>query len=433
MFNISIEDSNPKPKGDAAMETFEKRLINALWGLFIGDALAMPAHWYYNPDNIKRDFNGGVRGYEAPPHPHPESFMVGMDYRPDVENANRVGRPYDILHSHARYYDTSYGRQEVQATEREDQHGNTTPRLEERYHYHHGLKAGENTLGAHLVRVLMRSVVEGGQYEPDRFLEGFVDHLTAPGRNRDPYTEIYIRRWFENYTKGLPPRNCAAFQRDNWSIGSHGGMIRPLVAATLADNPYQGLGIAVEHHNLTHRSENNVSGLGVLVPLLLGLLKGTDPRMTAVSMAASLRPPKVTGEELFALYRKHDGPGNIPEDEVWRLHTDLEDAPLDLEDLVTTLGETEAAERFATACYPEHGLPLLLYLARQHDFDVETSLLANVNVGGDNVHRGMLLGMVVGAAHDDLPGHLVEGLADYGELKKEIEGFAAVAVSGRGV
>ncbi len=69
-----------------------KRIENALWGLFIGDALAMPAHWYYNPDNIKKDFNGGIKTFEAARHPHPESFMVGMGYHPDVETAIAYSR-----------------------------------------------------------------------------------------------------------------------------------------------------------------------------------------------------------------------------------------------------------------------------------------------------------------------------------------------------
>jgi ADP-ribosylglycohydrolase len=55
-----------------------RRIRNALWGLFIGDALAMPAHWYYRTENIVKDFNGGISGYVDPPHPHPESFMLGM-------------------------------------------------------------------------------------------------------------------------------------------------------------------------------------------------------------------------------------------------------------------------------------------------------------------------------------------------------------------
>ena len=51
---------------------FRQRLQNALWGLFIGDALAMPAHWYYRVENIGKVFDGGIRDYQAPPHPHLE-------------------------------------------------------------------------------------------------------------------------------------------------------------------------------------------------------------------------------------------------------------------------------------------------------------------------------------------------------------------------
>ena len=63
-----------------------RRLQNALWSLFIGDALAMPAHWYYKLENIPKVFDGGIQDYVEPPHPHLESFMVGMAYHPDVEN-----------------------------------------------------------------------------------------------------------------------------------------------------------------------------------------------------------------------------------------------------------------------------------------------------------------------------------------------------------
>ena len=73
--------------------------------------------------------------------------MVGMAYHPDVETANRLGRPYDILHAHARFYDTSYSNLAIQSSEREGEHGNRVPQLADRFHYHHGLIAGENTLG----------------------------------------------------------------------------------------------------------------------------------------------------------------------------------------------------------------------------------------------------------------------------------------------
>jgi len=411
-----------------------RRLRNALWGLFIGDALSMPAHWYYNIENIPRDFDGGIRDYEEPSHPHPESFMVGMTYEPDAENATRLGRPYDILHEHARFYKTSYSTLQIRNTEQETEHGNPTPQLEDRFHYHHGLKAGENTLGAHLVRVLMRTVIHHDHYDPNAFIEAFIDHLATPGRNHDPYTEIYIRRWFENYSRGSQPHACAELQRNNWSIGSHGGLIRAMVVSTLAETVYQGLGLAIEHQNLTHRSENVASALGVLVPLLGALLEGEDASQMISSQARNVYMPRLTGEELSAAYRAHNGPGNIPGPEMWKLHTTLSDMPLDMDRLIQDHSESEVVKHlFATACYPEHGLPLLLYFAQKYNSEVEATLLANANAGGDNVHRGMVLGLLVGAANDDIPLHLVKGLIAFHDLESEIEAFTDIALSRKAI
>ena len=409
------------------------RMRNALWGLFIGDALAMPAHWFYSIDNIKTQFEGGLKGYLDAPHPHPESFMVGMEYRPDVDAASKLGRPYDILHDHARFYQTTYGSLDITTDERESEHGNATPKLQDRYHYHHGLKAGENTLGANLVRVLMQSVIHNGSYDPESFLKDFIHYLTTPGLNRDPYSEIYLRLWFKNYSSGFSPRNCAELQRDVWSIGSHGGVIRPLVASLLADSAYQGMGLAVEHQTLTHRSENVASALVILVPLLHGLLRGIDPVKITQTHSRHVRIPKITGDRLFAMYREHRGPGNIPKHETWRLHTELSDATFDIDRFIEQHETDEAAcQTLATACYPEHGLPLILYFARKHDFDMRASLLANANVGGDNVHRGMILGMLVGAANEAIPEDLIRGLVAREALRREIEMFVEIVTRASG-
>jgi ADP-ribosylglycohydrolase len=405
-----------------------------LWGLFIGDALAMPAHWYYDIDNITDVFEGGIQRYENPPHPHIESFMVGMGYHPDIQSANRLGRAYDILHEHARFYNTSYSELHIGITERENQHGNPVAGLKERFHYHHGLKAGENTLAAHLVRVLMRSVIRQGRYDPGAFIKDFSAHLTTPGKNQDPYTEIYIRRWFENYSRGLPPHACAEMQRNVWSIGSHGGIIRPLVVSAIAASAYQGLGLAIEHQNLTHRSENAAAALGVLVPLFNALLTGAAPRHAVEAYARGVRSPRISGEALFETYREHNGPGNIPGPEMWQIHTALADMPFEVDSLVReNSGQRVVKHMLSTACYPEHGLPLLLYLAENNSLDVEASLLANANAGGDNVHRGMVLGLIVGAAHDELPDDLRQGLVDCEDLQSEIDAFADVALSGNAI
>lgn len=412
----------------------KSRIENALWGLFAGDALSMPAHWFYNRDNLKDTFNGGVTQYEDAPHPHPESFMVGMEFHPDVKRAEELGRKFDILHEHARFYDTSYSDLEITTGERESEHGNSTPKEEDRYHYHHGMKAGQNTVGAQLVRVLLRSVASEGRYDEDRFLEDFVEFMTSAGNHPDPYTEIYLRLWFENYAAGLPAHACAERQREVWSIGSHGGMIRPMVVALLAANPYQALGFATEHQALTHRSENVTSALTITVPLLHDLISQADPPGAAGARSAQLRIPKINGEEMFKMYRDHKGPGNIPDREMWKLHIDMEDEPFDLANLSTNFDEDEVIQKkFATACYPEHGLPLILFQLAKNKFQPRESLLANTNAGGDNVHRGMVMGLLAGAATEEFPDDLINGLAESESLKNEIETFADIAVSGKGL
>ena len=125
------------------MYSKQERIQNSLWGIFVADALAMPAHWYYNRGNIKKDFEGGVKDYNSPPHPHPESFMVGMRYHPNVQNATNLKRPYNITGKHTRFYDTNFSELMITQDQRDSEHGNAKPNLENRFHYHHGLKKGE--------------------------------------------------------------------------------------------------------------------------------------------------------------------------------------------------------------------------------------------------------------------------------------------------
>lgn len=402
--------------------TYRDRVKNALWGLFVADSLAMPAHWFYSRENLQQTFQGGIRGLVDPPHPHPEAFMVGMQYQPNLEIAKGLERPVDILGIHARFYETSYTELTIDRLDREGQHGNAVAAKDQRYHYHTGLKSGDNTLGADLVRVLLRSVSDCGSYQPAHFLRSFVAHLTGPNRGQDPYTEIYLRRWFENYSQGLDPRDCAESQRRVWSIGSQGGLIRPLVLSMLYPNSYLGLGMSIQHAQLTHRSENGVSALAVLVPLLGRLLQGEEPREALRRHAGDMSRPKLRGADMFKMYREHRGPGNIPPEVMWRLHTELEEQSLDLEAL-SELDDEELADELGTACYTEQGVPLLLTLAYRDHCDPEKCLLANVNLGGDNVHRGMIQGLIAGAAGGEPPQSWVQGLSARSEIEVEIEGF----------
>ena len=414
------------------MSDRKSRIKAALWGLFVADALAMPAHWYYSRENIRADFDGGITGYIDPPHPHPEAFMVGMGYFPDLEAARKHGRPYDTLHDHRKFYNTSWADVDVERNARETEHGNAVAAADERYHYHHGLKAGENTLNAHLTRVLMRSVITRGGYDSSAFLDDFIAYMTTPGLNPDPYQEVFLRRWFENWCGGAPAHASAQMQRDNWSIGSHGGMIRPMVLSMLSETPFVGMGMALEHQVLTHRSELLGSALAVCVPALFNLLSGQDSKKVFDAAARQIHLPDIRGEDLLAKYRDAKGPNNIPDDEMWALHMNLASKPLDLTPLINAGEQSVIRTELGTICYVEHGLPMMLFLATHEDYDLRKTLLLNVNAGGDNVNRGMPLGLLMGAAAGEIPKDLREGLADAKQLESEIEAFAEIAVNGQG-
>ena len=412
-----------KIKGDI-MSFDKQRLKNALWGIFISDAISMPAHWYYKRAYIREGFDGAIKDYNDAPHPHPESFMVGGGYFPNIEKAKALGRPYDILHQHLRFYDTNYSQRDIKLSVHAGEHANAMPNLDERYHYHHGLKKDDNTLGANLMRVLMRSIIETKAYDQKHFINAFVSYMTTPELNKDPYSEVYVRAWFNNFTDGVPAHACAQEQREVWSIGSSGGAIRPLLLSLTSTSPYQALGVALQHQQITHRSDNVSSALTYLVPLLHELLHKKDPMSTLKEHASKVQLIKIKGSALSKTYAEHMGPGNIPPDEMWKIHTEFSDETLDLEHLLNTYSEDKILGTvFTTGCYTEHSIPVLSYLLYKNKFDFRASILANANAGGDNVHRGILLGMLVGAANDSIPQDMKEGLSDYEAIDSEINDF----------
>jgi ADP-ribosyl-[dinitrogen reductase] hydrolase len=68
--------------------------------------------------------------------------------------------------------------------------------------------------------------------------------------------------------------------------------------------------------------------------------------------------------------------------------------------------------RFSTACYVEHSVPVVLYLAFKYSNDPEKALVVNTNLGGDNVYRGAVLCALLGAENglDHFPRRWVKGL-----------------------
>lgn len=232
---LKLSNRLPQPPSD------ESRCRGAIYGLFIGDALAMPVHWYYDTLALQRDY-GHVTDFVAPRNPHPDSILWRSSYHPLNEKGN-------ILHDQAQYW----GKQGI--------------------HYHQFLEAGENTLNLKLCAALMESINANRGYSSDDYLKRYIAFMTTPGTHRDTYVEEYHRHFFTNYAAGKPLHQCGVMEKH---IGGLVGLV-PIVVF-YRHSPSRAREAAIEHLALTHLGQKMVTAAELLVNLLLEVLSGKPIR-----------------------------------------------------------------------------------------------------------------------------------------------------------
>ena len=318
-------------------------------GGFIADALSMPVHWYYDRAALLRDY-GIVHDYLPPKNPHPGSILWRSEYHP----LNQRG---DILHEQAQYW----GQRGI--------------------HYHQFLRAGENTLNLQLARLLIESLNEKGRYDPDDYLQRYIDFMLTPGRHRDTYIEECHRKFFTAYSRGAPPRKCGG---SDIHIGglAHVGVL----TAFFGGDPGPTRDAVQQHVQLTHRSPEVLAAADALVRMLCAALDG-----------AGLRDAICEHGSDWLSKRKA---------EQWLREPD----------------EVVIGQRVSSACYIDDAFPASLYLAWKYAGDFEAGIIANANVGGDNCHRGAVVGALLGAgvAMDGIPSRFRHGLHNAPGLLRQI-------------
>ena len=302
------------------------RWHQAFLGSLAADALAMPAHWYYDTAALHRDY-GTVDRFLEPKNPHPGSILWRSEYHALNEKGN-------ILREQAQYW----GRRDV--------------------HYHQFLKAGENTLNFRLARELYSFVRQRGGYDPDAWLERYIARMLEPGWHRDTYVEEYHRAFFTRYAQGKKPRKCGI------SDEHIGGLATvPALCAALEGMPLSELRAVVkEHVGLTHAHANVLRAADTLVRLLWGIAHGDAVRDVIRREAGDW----ISGN-------KSDSWLHQPDEHV-------------------------IGSRFSPACYLADAMPASLYLVWKYHNDFTAGIVANAMVGGDNCHRGAVVGSLLGAA-----------------------------------
>ena len=354
--------SRPQHRANAALKT-----------AFVADALAMPVHWYYNPADIYREFPGGVQGMAAAPEHHPSSIMSlhatghggRRGSRSGTGAAEIVGDV--ILKGRRQHWDRQHR------------------------HYHHQMQAGDNTLNAHCARVLLRSMkANQGHYSKADYLRAYIEFMTAaPPLHPDTYAESYHRGFFANLQQGIPADQCGAVTHDTPSIGGLVSMAPLVFCQRLAGVPLAAVQtLCREHLMLTHPDDSLAAVCRHYVDLLDQLLF-RDESLSAAELIAACAKASL-GLSLPALVAKarsdHEIVGGL----------------------------------FSSACYLSGSWPSVLYLAYKYVDEPCVALLANCNMGGDNVHRGAVLGALLGLVNDAAAMRWFDQLTNASELDVEI-------------
>jgi ADP-ribosylglycohydrolase len=239
-------------------------------------------------------------------------------------------------------------------------------------HYHQFLQAGENTVNYRLGVELYRQVVRDRHYDAEAWLTEYIRLMRTPGWHRDTYLEEYHRAFFNRLAEGKDPTRCAV---EDLHIG---GLVPvPFLLAALeatGESPDQIEASRIANHvALTHKHPYTTAAAAVLTKLLVAIHQGSPVREAISECATAYAGPKS--------FQK------------WADKPDRQ-----------VVGGS-----LSTACYlPESFTAALHFVWKYHD-NFEQAILANATCGGDNCHRAVVVGSLLGAANG-VPEKWIRGL-----------------------
>jgi ADP-ribosylglycohydrolase len=86
---------------------------------------------------------------------------------------------------------------------------------------------------------------------------------------------------------------------------------------------------------------------------------------------------------------------------------------------------------FSRACYISDSWPVVLYLAYKYQNDPWQALKVNTNLGGDNVHRGMVLGVLFGLQSNTVATNWFNQLVNHNAIGQEIDALINAATDSK--
>ena len=350
------------------------RAAGALMGAFIGDALALGPHWYYDLDELHARYGEWISDYTAP--------------MPD--------------------------------------------------HYHAGMKAGESSQAGLLLRLTLESLAARGGYDEADFCrrmdEEFFPQIDGvPMHGPGGYTSQSIREaWRKRVQQGLPWGQLAG-NADTTEAAE-----RTLALAVRYALDPARLADAVTRNILLTQNDGTVVAMTVAFGAVLGMLvegHALDTQISAKLMArvkagalpfhtvtvGNLQAPKPGSAEASTA-------GRFPSPDALLTPSAIARAALDPDIRIEPAWKVSLVYGMPCAVY--HQFQPAYYLAARFADDFESAVLHAVNGGGQNLARAMLTGALVGAqvGIGGIPQRFIAGLAE-GEalmaIVQQVAGHAA--------
>lgn len=349
----------------------QDRAAGALMGAFIGDALALGPHWYYDLAALHADYGDWISTYTDP--------------RPD--------------------------------------------------RYHAGMKGGQSSQAGILLALTLDSLVSRGGYDEADFCrrldEDFFPRLDGtPMAGPGGYTSQSIREaWRRRVLDGQPWGRCGG-NADTTEAAER--IIA--IAVRHALNP-QRLADAVTRNTLLTQTDGTVVAMTVAFAAVLGLLVEGHPMDGKVSglLMTRVRNGLLPFHTVTSGNLQAPRAGEAETPVAGRFPSP--DALLGPSSMALAASDPgiriEPAWKVATVygmpCAVYHQFPAAYYLAARFPEDFESAVLHAVNGGGQNLARAMLTGALVGAQTglSGIPQRFIDGLENAADLLEQARRLAA--------
>ncbi len=349
----------------------QDRASGAILGAFIGDALSLGPHWYYDLAELRRDYGEWIDDYTDP--------------RPD--------------------------------------------------RYHAGLKAGQLSQAGFILTIMLRSLVDCGGYDETDFCRRMDEELFplldgTPVNGPGKYTSQSIREaWRRRVQQQLPWGQTGGHADTTEAIE------RTLaIAVRYALNPAQ-LAAAIADNTILTQTDDTVVAMTVAYGAVLALLvqgDKLDPELSGKLMTlvknGELPFHAVTRDDL-----QPPRPGDPDPPRAGRFASP--DALLSPSYMAAAAADPDiriepawkVSMVYGLPCAIYHQLPAAYYLAARFHNDFESAVLHAVNGGGQNQARAILTGTLTGAQTglSGIPQRFLDGLEDASELRKLAVGLAS--------